>query len=202
MKVTLLPFPDWRGTDVVCIASGPSLTAEDCDAARASGVPTIVTNSTFRACPWAFALVGFDFAWWRVHMDEVRQTFRGRLFCQSSRWALRDLEWPGAHPRYRSFGNSGACAIALAVACRARRVILIGYDGQATGGRSHHHGDHPAPLRNCDTMPAWPLQFSRLATWADARGVPIVNATRETALEQFPRVTLAEAFDDAQRRAA
>lgn len=198
----LVTFPDWRGGDVVCIASGPSLTAEDCDAVHASGLPTIVTNSTFRSCPWASALFGFDFAWWRVHIDEVRATFGGRLFCQSSRWALRGLEWPGAHPRYRSFGNSGACAIALAVACRASRVILLGYDGQATGGRSHHHGDHPAPLRNCDTMPAWQQQFSRLAPWADARGARIVNATRETALQQFPRFPLAEALDRVQRRAA
>lgn len=200
MKIA--PFPDWRGTDIVCIGSGPSLTAEDCDAVRSSRLPTIVTNSTFRECPWAFALFGFDFAWWRVHLAEVRSVFRGRLFCQSSRWPTRDIEWPGAHQRYRSFGNSGACAIALAVACRARRVILLGYDGQATGGRSHHHGDHPAPLRNCDTMPAWRGQFARLAIWADLRGTRVINATRETVLEPFERSTLSAALGYAAARRA
>lgn len=200
MKIRALP--DWRGSDVVCIGSGPSLTAADCDAARMARLPVIVTNSTFRLCPWAHALFGFDFAWWRVHIDEVRSTFRGRLFCQSARWAMRDLEWPGAHARYRSFGNSGACAVALAVAARARRVILLGFDGQLTGGQSHHHGDHPAPLRNCDSLPAWQRQFTRLAAWAEGYGVPVVNATRETALDQFPRVELAAALARDDRMAA
>lgn len=198
--MNIVTLPDWRGLDVVCIGSGPSLTAEDCDTVRVAHRPTIVTNSTFRLCPWANVLFGFDVAWWRLHIDEVRRVFRGRMFCQASRWPMRGVEWPGCNRRYRSFGNSGACAVALAIACRARCVILLGFDGQLTGGQTHHHGDHPAPLRNCDTLPAWQRQFSRLAKWAESYGVPIVNATRETALEQFPRLSLAESFE--QRWAA
>lgn len=189
------PLPAWSGRTVASIASGPSLTAEDCATVRAARVPTIVTNTTFRDCLWADALFGFDYAWWRVHLEEVCASgFRGRLFCQSSQWPRRALEWPGIHPAYRSFGNSGACAIALAIAAGARRIVLLGYDAQASGGRSHHHGDHPEPLRNCDTMPKWQLQFTRLARWAEARGAAVLNASRETALQQFPRLALADAL--------
>jgi hypothetical protein len=194
-------LPRWTGETVVCIASGPSLTADDCAAARASGARVIVTNTTFRDCPWADALFAFDADWWRHYIAEVRTTFAGRLFCQSSSSPRKGVEWPGLDPRYRSFGNSGACAVALAVAAGARDIVLIGYDCQMTGGASHHHGDHPAPLRNCDTLPRWHRQFARLAAWTGARGARVVNASRETALECFPRSALAGALP-AMRAAA
>jgi hypothetical protein len=192
--------PAWSGRTVVCIASGPSLTAEDCAAVRASGLPTIVTNTTFRLAPWADALFGFDYQWWRVYWDEVRATFRGRLFCQSSKWPRRGLEWPGGFRGYRSFGNSGACAIALAVACGSSRVVMLGYDCQPKDGRMHHHDDHPAPLRNCDTMKAFLPQFARLAKWT--ANVEVLNASRETALTEFARVDLRTALGERQREAA
>jgi hypothetical protein len=182
-------LPRWTGT-VVCIASGPSLTAEDCELVRASGHTTIVTNTTFRLCPWADALYGFDPLWWRVYIAEVRQTFRGRLFCQSFHRIRHDIECARMYPAFRSFGNSGANAGALAMAAGARRVVLLGYDCALTGGRSHHHGDHPPGLRNCDTLPKWPGQFERLARWAEARGVSVLNASRESALTCFERVAL------------
>lgn len=190
----------WQGARVACLASGPSLTAEDVATVRAAGLPTIVTNTTFRMAPWADALFGFDVQWWRVHVEEVRHTFAGRMFCQSARWPMRGVEHPGIIPRYRSFGNSGACAIALAIACGAREVILIGFDCQVSEGRTHHHGDHPATLRNCDTIAKWPLQFARAASWAQKCRATVLNATRETALTCFDRVSLYEAL--AQRAAA
>jgi hypothetical protein len=91
---------------------------------------------------------------------------------------------------YRSFGNSGANAVSLAVVLGAWRVVLLGYDCQLTGGRSHHHGDHPAPFSNCDKLPQWPEQFARLSRWASARGIPVANATRESALTCFDRLPL------------
>jgi len=200
--VNVRPQPDWRFAEaVVCIASGPSLTAADCERVRSMCLPTIVTNTTFRVCPWADALFGFDYAWWRIHLEEVRATFAGRLFCQSARCPRRGVEWPGAFQHYRSFGNSGACAVALAIAARARRVVLLGYDGRAVDGRTHHHGAHPAPLRDCDTMPKWGLQFDRLARWAQARGVEILNATPGSSFAQFPATSLEQALG-AERLAA
>lgn len=195
--------PNWTGRTVACIASGPSLTADDCESVRAAAVPTVVTNTTFRMCLWADALFGFDYQWWRVYGDEVRTTFRGRMFCQSSRYPQphRGLEWPGMFRGYRSFGNSGACAAALAIAAGASRVVLLGFDAKPKDGRMHHHDDHPAPLRNCDTMTKFVTQFERLAQWAATRA-EVVNASRETALTCFPRVELAAALPGAQREAA
>jgi len=193
--------PNWRGQTVVCIASGPSLTPEDCAAVRAAGVPAIVTNTTFRLCPWADMLVGFDSLWWRQYVAEVRATFAGRMYCHAGPGAFRGVEWPGLLPGYRPFGNSGAMAAVMAIVCGSRDVVLLGYDCQATGGRVHHHDDHPAPLRNADTMPKWPRQFERLAVYARAKGASVRNATPGTALEAFPRIALQDAIPDLQAAA-
>src|SRR5690606_3319410 len=72
----------WR--EVVCIASGPSLTADDCEAVKAwraqeEGRGVIVTNTTFRLCPWADVLYALDAAWWKQYLREVRQVFTGAL---------------------------------------------------------------------------------------------------------------------------
>lgn len=183
---------DWRGETVICIASGPSLTAEDCELVR--GRLAIVTNTTFRACPWAAALYAFDRQWWNRYIDEVRKVFAGRKFCQSQRLIRKDIECARKILGFRSFGNSGACAASMAISAGAKRLVLLGYDCGYSDGRSHHHGDHPDGLRNCDTMPRWPAQFERLAAYAVKRGVEIVNASRTTALTCFQRVDLADAL--------
>src|SRR5262245_15095240 len=75
----------WAGKTVVCIASGPSLIAEDCAKVKASGHPTIVTNTTFRMCPWAHVLFGFDSKWWLEYIAEVERTFHGALLTYARR---------------------------------------------------------------------------------------------------------------------
>ena len=66
---------DWlrayAGRAVVVIASGPSLTEDDCEAVRKSGLPAFVVNTTFRRCPWADVLVAHDSKWWQTYGAEV-----------------------------------------------------------------------------------------------------------------------------------
>ncbi len=185
--------PDWKGQIVVCLASGPSLNAEDIEAVR--GFPTIVTNTTFRAVPWADALFGFDAPWWNLYIDEVRKVFAGRKFCQSAHVIRKDIESARAFRGFRSFGNSGANAISLAICAGARRVVMLGYDGGLRlGAPAHHHGDHPAPLSNCKSAPRWPAQFENLSRYTERKGVEVLNVSRETALTCFPRQSLESAL--------
>lgn len=145
-------------------------------------------NTTFRLAPWADVLYAMDAAWWDRHLDEVRRVFGGR---KVNPWGAmgRDVERVrGDLPR-----NSGAAAIALAAMWGARRIVLLGYDCQKTGGRSHWHGDHPAGLGNAGSIHRWPAIFDKVA--ASLRGrVQVVNATEHTALKCFPRVPLCEAL--------
>lgn len=186
-----MTFPDWSGRAVACLASGPSLTLEDCELVR--GLPTIVTNTTYEKCPWADVVFGFDLPWWAWHFREVEKTFAGLRFCDQERRGVINAR---EHPHYRSFGNSGACAIALAIACGASTVVVLGLDCQKTGGRSHHHGSHRNGLNNCDTLPRWPKDFAALAAWSAEQGARVINASRVTALTCFERMPLEEALRD------
>ena len=183
----------WKGRTVVCIASGPSLTAEDCEKVRASGHPTIVTNTTVQLCPWADVLFAFDSAWLRMYRKEVDE-FKGAVLTWSKvgknfgAESLADQGW------YRNYGNSGTSAISLAISCGAKRIILLGYDCQRTGGKVHWHGDHPKGLGNAASLDKWPRQFASVAKYAAERGVTVENCSRATALTCFARKALEEAL--------
>lgn len=183
----------WQGRTVVAIASGPSLTPGDCDLVRQSGLPVIVTNTTFRVCPWADVLFGFDLKWWLHYLEEVRSVFPGRLICGSRIASKYGLE--SAFGYLGPYRNSGAGAASIAMREGAARVVLLGFDADwGPDGETHHHGDHPSGLRNANSIREWPRQFETLAKDARRRGAEIVNASRRTELTMFPRVSLEDAL--------
>ena len=193
----------------VILASGPSLTQEDADAVRAwrdecsDSRPVTVINSTFRMAPWADTLYSNDDDWVGVYLDEIKRDFAGRVICGHPDWRGdrfvqfipfdRDaigLQSPKAG--HIAWGmNSGSAAISLAVFQGARRIILLGYDQQWTGGKPRWHGRHPDHLQNQKPgFHRWATWFSQAAIDADACGIQIVNASRDTSLTCFPRVAL------------
>lgn len=178
------------GQTVFCLASGPSLTEADVELVRGTGAPTIVTNTTFRMAPWATILVGFDVKWWQTYREEVAASFPGvRLTCSAHGRAVGAVSLVTLF-KFRPFGNSGAAAISLAALAGASRAVMLGYDCQFTDGRSHWHGDHPPSLSNARSIGLWPQRFGYVARYAKEKGVPVFNASRATALQCFPRVTL------------
>lgn len=138
-----------------------------------------------------------DWTWWKAYADIVRGgselwTTSQRAFVQYGLNFIRS-EPGGGMPKHegviRQGGNSGFQAVQLAILFGAARVILLGYDMQATGGKLHWHGNHagignPVP----DRMPKWIEAFGQMAK--AVRGVKIINATRETALRCFKRLPL------------
>lgn len=127
-------------------------------------------------------LYAMDQDWWKQYLPHARMVFAGALVAPFS-------HLPGvtrtAAPRR---ANSGAGAIAFAAHAGARRIILLGYDGQHTGGRTHWHGDHPASLPNAGCAEKWPAQFRALLP--ELRGLEVLNCSRATALDAFPRLDL------------
>jgi hypothetical protein len=180
----------WAGRTVACIASGPSLTSEDCEAVRS--LPSIVTNTTFRMAPWATVLLAHDLSWWREYAAEVAETFPGERVCVTRGAARYGAQSLYGQMWFKPVTNSGACAISLAVAAQAVTVLLIGYDCQKTDGQTHWHGDHPPSLTNALTMATWPAKFSKIAQHAKKQGTRVVNCSRQTALDCFERGSLAE----------
>ena len=186
--------PDWSGRTVVCIASGPSLTYEDCSKVGESGLTAIVTNTSFRMCKWADALFAFDARWWKHYYSEVSEVFRGRLFSYGPDLGFPRLESLKRSTWFNNFGNSGACAIGLAIGCGADRIILLGYDCQVNG-KTHWHGDHPPGFSNVASIKRWPAQFRTMADNAKREGVEIINVSRETSLTCFERREFGEIFE-------
>ena len=184
-----IPKPDWTGKTVVCIASGPSLTQADCDIVHLSGHPVIVVNTSFRLAPWADVLFAFDHKWWRAYHHEVKQVFTGKRYSYARQVQGLGVQSLWSAPWFGNFGNSGACAIRFAMACGAKKIILLGYDC-STQEKSHWHGDHPGDMSNCKSIARWPTQFRTVAKFAREQNVQIINASRRTVLKCFEKVRL------------
>lgn len=179
------------------IASGPSLTVEDVNSLK--GQRVICINDNYRLAPWADVLYACDGHWWDWHHDrEELKAFKGRKITQdeaaANRYGLeyiKSVDAPGLSrdPAYIHQGsNSGIQAINLAYHLGARRVVLLGYDMQATGDKAHWFGDHPTGFRS--KWDRWIPLYQRVADDAKLMGLEIINATRETALTCFQRKPL------------
>lgn len=182
----------------VCLASGPSLTAADVELVRqwradSNDRIVIVTNTTYRLAPWADWLYAMDRKWWELHLKEAKATFKGRLISNTAYAKQYGISHTNEiSKKFDPFQNSGAAAISLAVRLGAEQVTMLGYDCGIVKGNSHWHGDHPKGLGNCGSQRRWPQQFQKLRdTFKDA---VIVNASRHTMLQVFPKVTLEEAL--------
>lgn len=86
--------------------------------------------------------------------------------------------------------NSGFQALNLAVLAGAKRIILLGFDGQpAANGASHFSGGHSRP-----TPPAaYPLYRQAMSAAENALvalGVEVLNCSPGSAIDSFPKVAL------------
>lgn len=185
----------WPGSTIACVGTGPSLTAEDV-ALLQGRARVIVVNDAYKLAWWADVLYAADAKWWAWHKGVP--SFGGLKYTAQP-GAVR---WPGVQmlrrtglegleldPRgVRTGFNSGYQAINVAVHLGAARIVLLGYDMRG----DHFFGKHPDR-----TKPPFVLclkKFGTLVAPLAARGITIVNATRDTALECFPRVSLEEAL--------
>jgi hypothetical protein len=84
----------------------------------------------------------------------------------------------------RTGSNSGYQAINLAVHLGAARIILLGYDMKGTHFFGKHRDGSVPPFQAC--LRLFPTLVKPLA----ALGIPVINATRSTALTTFPCLPL------------
>ena len=164
----------------------------------------IAINTNYKIAPWATILYACDLHWWDWHHEEVK-TFAGRKITQDEEAAkkyglehVKSVDKPGLS-RDKSVihqgRNSGVQAINLAVNLGAQRIVLLGFDMQTSGNKTHWHGHHPNFYDA--QVSGWARYLEKLhdvyrlvAKDADEMGIEIVNATRETALRCFQRKPL------------
>lgn len=200
----------WGGKIAVCIASGPSLCAEDIALVRRAHsegrCKVLVVNREFESAPWADAMYAADLAFWQSYWNEIRSAFPGERWTVDVRAArqfglqlLRRARGEGFSVEpgtINTGGNSGFQALHIAAQWGAARIVLLGYDMQRTQGKEHHFGRHKNRLPNGAGFKDWIPRFRPLIRDLEARGVRVVNATRETALpaEWCPRSALEAAL--------
>jgi len=155
-------------------------------------------------------LYAADCKWWHHHIHDINMGFTGKRWsCDppgNTNWNNRDpLEWhitvldckikQNGLSRdaavVHSGGNSGYQAINLAYHLGATRIILLGFDMHWHSGKAHFFGDHPEGFNN--------LQPDRyIAAFRTIKpeqyGIEILNCSRVTALDAFPRHNLEDVF--------
>lgn len=142
-----------------------------------------------------------DARWWRAYGAEVERACLSECWTCSERMEtvnyVEGVDEPGLSikpGRIHLGGNSGYQAINLAYMFGAARIIMLGYDMQRTGGRTHHHGDHDGGLPNLGHLPDWVERMVQLGIDLRERGVEVINATRETAIKCFERQPIEDAL--------
>lgn len=205
--------PGW-GT-VVVVATGPSLTVEQCEqlkAPRAAGhIKVIGVNCAYQRAELD-ALLAVDLQFWKTYIRDIRQR------CPDLELVTQDAS---AHKTYalttrirgsardglgitelHTGQNSGHTAVNAAFLFGARRIILLGFDMRlGPGGERHFHGDHPKNCVQSQLFDAWIRRFESTSKDLKRLGVDAVNATPGSALHWFRRATLEEALRELQQPA-
>jgi hypothetical protein len=198
---------NWDGADVVILASGPSLSVEQCAAVQAWRAAekyhmrrVIAINTTYRRAPFADVIYACDYPWWNVYFDDVSAKCLGEKWTQdpeaAAKYGLHLIKSKRGEGLCTEPGliyqgeNSGYQAIGLCHQARAKLVYLLGYDMK--GG--HWHGDHPPGLDKVNRFERWANFFVPLQKDCNVAGMYVTNCTPGSALKAFPMLDWKEVF--------
>lgn len=200
----------WSGSTVVIIASGPSLTEEDCElvAQWRNGIDrrTIVINLSYQRALWADILYACDGRWWERYYKDVVGHFSGVLWTQdelaAKKFGISYVRSEDGRGLNRKIGvinqglHSGYQSIGLAYQAGADKIILLGFDCTDNNilGGTHWHGDYDNPLQSFPIYSCWIEKFEHLAKDLKREGIVVLNATRHTELTCFPQIDLENAL--------
>lgn len=187
----------WPGSTIAILAGGPSLTQTDVDFCRGRA-RVMAIKDAIRLAPWADVLYSGEIKWWKHYAPTL--TYEGLRYGINvnepvdSVTMLRNTGPLGLEldpSGLRTGKNSGFQAVNVAVHLGAKKIVLLGYDMQPQGGSQHWFGKHPywtsdPPYQAF--LDCWPSIVRPLLQL----GVTVVNASRRTALEVFPRIALEE----------
>ena len=204
---------DWPGETVVILATGPSLTQEDVDHCRGKA-RVIAINDAYKLATWADCLYATDAKWWNWHKGVPEFT--------GPKWSIEHSQWNNTRALYpdiqrlRNTGpgglehnptglkngrNSGYAAINLAVHYGVSKIVLLGYDMQASGGKSHFFGEHPGG-KNVSPYPQFRAVFSTIVKPLAKVNVTVINCTRKSVLACFPKAALEDVLPAKDEAAA
>ncbi len=199
---------------IVIIGSGASLTKHQCDYVQrqrqANKCKIIALNRSYEMTE-PNIIYAADRRWWLKHYKDTPDCIK---LTQCKRTAKElGIDYVRHQHGHKGLSknpgllygkNSGQQAINAAYHLKATKIILIGFDVQATGGRVHWHDDYTDSVDDFgNTEKAvngpgdwndWLKGFPAIAKDLEDAGIEVINCTIETALTCFKRQMLAEAF--------
>lgn len=182
-----------------CIATGPSLTQADVDYCKGKA-RVYAVNDVYKIAPWADILYAADDSWWdhhggvpdfqgqkyTVNPDAAKKFGLNFIDCKST------IDWSDNPAFIATGGNSGFQAMNLAALHGAEKIILLGFD-YGFKGKKHFFGEHPKPIDRPSDYHTWLKKINKAALHIK---IPVVNCSRESAINCFPRKSLEAAFAD------
>lgn len=200
---------NWENCTAVIVAGGPSLRYSDILEAqcRLNAPKIIAVNESWKTCN-SDIVYGADPDWW-VDRGPVNDNAL-ECWTQDKNWKpglaasmgikqIRSVS--GANistdPEYIYQGaNSAFQAMNLAILFGAKRIVFTGLDlSAAPDGRKHWH-EYPEKFdrRTPNGWNIFKASFEAAAPVLHDMGVEVINASRRTVLECFPRMTMEEAL--------
>ena len=174
--------------DLFCLASGPSLTKEDCDLVSSTGVKILAVNNSWKLTPRCDFLFAGDIKWWNAYAKEVPDKIRKYTSSKkaAAKFGINFFPASGAF-------NSGMRALVWALHNGFKNIVLLGFDCSVKKG-VHWHGLHNKKLglSNPDKSKtkSWHLHFLDVYSKALKFEAAIVNCSRYTELGCFPIASL------------
>lgn len=200
-------------------APAAAAVAEATSAADPPNPIVALVNDTYRLAPWADLLYASDARWWQHHRPNFSgekwttkrdDPSKGSIYKISVK-TIRELSLKhmlGTYedgisfdPRIIHFGgNSGFQLLNLVILAGAKNIGLLGYDMQLDRNdpnKEHFFGNHPKGFsspRSC--FQYWIRQFNTAAGQLRDKDIRVVNLTRDTALDCFPKMSIESFFNE------
>jgi hypothetical protein len=205
----------FQGSTIACIATGPSLTLRQVEAARRKGFVLFGCNNVWRDVPDLSLLYACNLGWWAHYWCEELKQYPAEKWTTnkvaadkfSLNWIAEKFDYGlSNNPRIVHHGHgSGYTMLNLAYLMGASRILLLGYDCKYApdydgkqrnvgGAPRHYFGEYPRTLQH------WPSvqvkngvhveMVSLYASVAMQNAVEIVNCTPGSAIDCFPRADI------------
>jgi len=203
---SVLP-PLWSGETAYLLGGGPSRAGFDVTRLRGKRV-IAVNDSAYRHAPWASALFSLDKTW-IVKRREFISQFAGEKYlavAEDYRFTtaiegvvylhrVRNQQGLSTQPDriFMGGGNSGYGALNLAFLKGAARIVLLGYDYSQIW--THCFPEYPwneGSKRRSPITSNWARMFNRAAQQLAQVGVEVLNASLESTITAFPKISLSE----------
>jgi len=208
MKFETIKSPYWDDAPVYLVGGGPSLRGFDFSRLKGKGHVVGVNRAMFD-CPCECGvsidhqfITNFSNSLYDFGCNHTLYLAVGeapRLPHVSSAMYLRTVYASGLSldPEFLHKGStSGYAALGIALLKRARMIILLGYDYSTDGPVHHYHSDYPWYNKASDqSWGRWSLKYGPAACDCLSLGVKVLNASLNSALPYFKKITLEEALD-------